>query len=624
MKTSLHFEAPRDLSVGTIRISGGGELIADWIATPDNRTFRSEDVKPGIYSAEIRPAGVAPQSVVFEVREGKANEVTMPIFSALSSSGSNTSFFDTESQQTAVGLPHRVSLDEPLDYSPPQSRGLSSATRGNASELRKARPLKLSEEKRRISIGLSEEAHGRDNFNSFRGRSRMDVFAGHVELEIPEDSGRDLWAGRRVRLTAAIEGVRIERCLLPLYRGGTRILITAPPFAPDDLELSVLPADPHLRALLRALDAGTSAEVEAVRNEIVHKLHVHEMLGEHADPWVSILIGLLSIRFPELFPLTDSHWAISLAKRAGWAFDTHVIQASQVLSAARNRGADVQDIAVGQAVSLFANAQVTGSPYYRFTNQLFAELAAGIMEYLKVNEPRISPAAVRKFTRVYSRWHRELSLQRGAGPTFTWLARDPAALKERNVLAPYRKPSGKLPWRNTSLVLEGEVGAGQITILRGRLDTDRSLPTDESAVRPTSEQSEYFLASRLPDLPALARVPASSTDPNKGRFGMRAEADGFSLAVAFEPTKSRDWVTTVLSLEVDRSARIGLGDFAWFVLHPTYSPSIVKVAFRGRRALLRIQAWGGFTVGVWIPKADVELECDLAQVEGAPRIIRSR
>jgi hypothetical protein len=77
-------------------------------------------------------------------------------------------------------------------------------------------------------------------------------------------------------------------------------------------------------------------------------------------------------------------------------------------------------------------------------------------------------------------------------------------------------------------------------------------------------------------------------------------------------------------VEVDSSAKISLGDFAWFVLHPTFSPPMLKVAFRGSRARLRIQAWGGFTVGVWLPSSNVELECDLSVLPDAPAIIRDR
>lgn len=70
MKTTLNFEAPSDLSVGTVRIQNSDQSIADWIATPDNRTFSTEDVSPGIYWAEVTPAGLAPQSV-FNVEEEK-------------------------------------------------------------------------------------------------------------------------------------------------------------------------------------------------------------------------------------------------------------------------------------------------------------------------------------------------------------------------------------------------------------------------------------------------------------------------------------------------------------------------------------------------------------------------
>ena len=92
----------------------------------------------------------------------------------------------------------------------------------------------------------------------------------------------------------------------------------------------------------------------------------------------------------------------------------------------------------------------------------------------------------------------------------------------------------------------------------------------------------------------------------------------------YKSTKSRNWVTVVLTVEAGPSANVGLGDFARIVLHPTFSPPAIKVAFRGRHARLRIRAWGGFTVGAWVPRDGIELELDLAQVESAPRIIRDR
>jgi len=625
MKTSLNFVAPNDLSVGTVRITGEGQTIADWVATPDNRTFQQDDLKPGIYSVEIGPAGVAPQSVVFEVREGQANNVVLPTFSALSSSGSNTNFFDTDNQQTVSEVPYAMkNIFAKLDLPQHGDVAFSGIAREEILDPKKSLEIEVSKTKRRISIGLSEEKSGRETFDSFRGQSRMELVSGRLEIEIPTDPRRDHWSGHRIRLSAAIEQVRVERCLLPLYRGGTRITVTAPPFAAADLELGIMPIDPKLRALVRALDAGTSDEVTAVRKHIiVGKGDPTALLADDADPWVAILVGLLAIRSPEIFLPIDPAWAEELVRRAGWAFDAHVICACQTLSATRDTSSEAQDEAVANAIAYLAKAQVVGPPYYRYTNQLFAEMAAGIASYLKANKPRVDPADVKRFDRLYERWHRKLPLQRGAGSMFTWLARDPVALKERNVLAPYRNPSGKLRRRNTSIIFEGRLTAGQIEIIGGVQSSPESASTGD-APRSAAERSANPREYRLSEMPALARPPGPDDDPNKNRFGGQAIGGGFRLSASFEPTENRNWVAIILTVEADRSTKIGLGDFAWFVLHPAFSPSALRVSFRGNRARLRIQAWGGFTVGVWLPSAGVELECDLSQIEGAPKIIRVR
>lgn len=622
MKTSLHFEAPSDLSVGTVRIAGEGEIMADWVATPDNRTFEQADMKPGIYSAEIGPAGLAPQSVVFEVHEGRENTVVLPTFSALSSSGSNTSFFDTETQLAASEIPPSISAETFKTLQLPQSDRDPSSGLGREKSIgpELARRINISTVPRRISIGLSQESRGFEAFDTFRGQTKLELRSGRLEIEVPSDMRRDPWAGRRVRLSVAFEQVRIERCLLPLYRGGTRISVTASPFAAADLELSIVPADPKLRALVRALDAGTSSEAAAVRDDLLGGQDLAVLLADDADPWAAILVGLLAIRFPDVFPRTDQAWADDLVERAGWAFDAHVIRASRAIAAAEQSSLATQNKAVTEAVANLARAQVAGSPYYRYTNQLFGEMSAGIAGYLKTNDVRVDRAATRRFERLHSRWYRELPLQRGAGSTFTWLARDQAALKERKILVPYRTPSGKLQSTNTTIIFEGQVSAGQISFVGGA-SAKRPPWSENSALADFVEQSGESLE---PGMPALSRSPGPSDDPNRGRFGGEAARAGYHLAAAFEPTASRSFVAVALTVEADRSAKIGLGDYALFVLHPTFSPPVLKVPFRGSRASLRIQTWGGFTVGVWLPKAGVELEIDLSQLSDAPKIIKTR
>lgn len=645
MKTTLNFEAPSDLSIGNIRIQNHEQSIADWIATPDNRNFSTEDVAPGIYWAEVAPAGLAPQSVFFNVEEGKNNTVTLPSFSALLSSGSNTSFFDSDTQQTETTVPlwfiadatesscniadarivpylgelgifDVASVSEAIKTVP----FLADAP---VSEAIKTLPFEVSPDKRRISLGLSEERRRRETFSTFRGESKMEMFFGRLELQIPDDPGRDHHLGHRVRLTIAIEGVRIERCLLPLYQGGTQITVVAPPFSPDDIELSITPVDPRIRALLRALDAGTSAEVQTVRDDIIRK---KDFTALPSNPWTAMLIGLLSIRFSELFQLKDDLWCRLLKESVAWAFDTHVIIASKYLSAAQGKHSKEQHDAVSQAILSLAKAQTAGSPYYRYTNQLFAELSSGIANYIKKNVNSIQPKIVRTFERLNARGHRELPLQRGFGPTFSWLARDLNELKKHKVLTPNRTPSGLLSKHNTFVIFKGEISAGKITLIRPSKKSAGSAPrlSPENVMEAAIAFSGQLFPEGSPELPAFSRPVMFPDDPNKERFGGQVESEGFILKVEFEETKCRDWETVILTVHAQRAMDVGIGDFAWFSLHPTFSPSLIKVAFRGRRAQLRLQAWGGFTAGVWIPKRNVELECDLSSLAMAPDIIKLR
>lgn len=635
MKTSLHFEAPSDFSVGTVRITGAGETIADWVATPDNRSFERDGVKPGLYFAEIGPAGLAPKSVAFEIREGQANTVVLPTFSALASSGSNFSFFDASRQLAVVKNPFSLDVGKywqlhPLTVLNPDLSAASEPEKSVTAE--PLRQIEISTAQRYLSIGLSEERSGRESFDTFRGQSRIELLAGRLEIELPTDLHGDPWAGHRVRLSVAIQEVRVERCLLPLYRGGTRITVAASPFSPADLEFGIWPVDSKQRALVRALDAGTSDEAAAIRDDVLGNRDPASLLADDADPWAALLVGLLGIRFSNVFSPIDRAWTDRLAEQAGWAFDAHVIRASQALSAA-GATPKAKDDAIARAVACLAAAQTAGSPYYRYANELFGEMAAGIASYLKSNTRRVDDTATRAFEKLHQRWYRELPLQRGASSAFTWLARDEAALKERKALVPDRHPSGKLRLRDTRIIFKGQVSAGQISITDGEPNADQPQGTDGidlSSIAAQTWEAAIVAHPRdaagpgYPLMPALKRPAGPSDDPNKGRFGGEASRSGYRLTAAFEPAKRPGWTTIILAVTAEPSAEIAVGDVAWFVLHPSFSPPAFKVPFRGNRARLSIQAWGGFTVGVWMPRANVELECDLSELDGAPKNIRLR
>jgi hypothetical protein len=119
--------------------------------------------------------------------------------------------------------------------------------------------------------------------------------------------------------------------------------------------------------------------------------------------------------------------------------------------------------------------------------------------------------------------------------------------------------------------------------------------------------------------PALARPILNPDDPQKGRFGGKAEVGGFRLYVRFEETR-RDWIDLTL---IVASKEPMDDEIAEFFLHDTFKPNRYVEPFNKKRAeLTEVRAWGGFTCGVWIPSRNVELELDLAALPRAPRLIR--
>jgi len=124
-----------------------------------------------------------------------------------------------------------------------------------------------------------------------------------------------------------------------------------------------------------------------------------------------------------------------------------------------------------------------------------------------------------------------------------------------------------------------------------------------------------------PAAPARERPITVSNDQNKGRFGGKAEVDGYKLSASFTGG-SQGWVEIHLKVEAPADAEMGPQAFAEFYMHETFDPDMYAAPFVGREATTSVLAYGGFTVGVWIPDARVELELDLSRVPRAPRAIR--
>lgn len=162
-----------------------------------------------------------------------------------------------------------------------------------------------------------------------------------------------------------------------------------------------------------------------------------------------------------------------------------------------------------------------------------------------------------------------------------------------------------------------------LTQLRKRLArTSKALDVAVATLNAGTDSAVVSAKSlRAPsEAPGLSRPVDDKEDPQKGRFGGQHRRGGFELWASFNDAGSRNWTSITLGVTGPGAD----GEEVQFHLHDSFKPPLAVRRFKGEAATLKVTAWGGFTVGVWIPAKAVELELDLASLENAPDIVRLR
>jgi hypothetical protein len=189
---------------------------------------------------------------------------------------------------------------------------------------------------------------------------------------------------------------------------------------------------------------------------------------------------------------------------------------------------------------------------------------------------------------------------------------------------------------STALKLDfGEQASDALGKLAGALRTsapqlDAKLQRASNELESAVEESSRGLDPSAPkskrkranDPPALSKPIVVFDDPHKGRFGKKAKSKGFSLEARFASTDDPSWASITLSVVAGKNVKLKKSDRVEFFLHDTFKPDRHPIAFVGRKAELTVRAFGGFTVGAWLPLHKVQLELDLAELKDAPRIVK--
>ncbi|MEG8028954.1 pYEATS domain-containing protein [Sphingomonas aerolata] len=429
---------------------------------------------------------------------------------------------------------------------------------------------------RAFSLGLSVR-HARDPERlwvpSQLSMSLGDRPSGGLAISIrrpPDWRQRAEW-----RLTVAVEKDPRWRMRLPLFTGGIQIIMspTATPNGPDML-VSLAPRNAGRAALVANLEGlflGSAREVirstvPAFRDGGKDDLIAH-LVNVAEDPWTISAAALLLAQADELAPMAGS--LRRYASKWKWLPDLTVLLA-WIAARDEARSRDQRE-----AECLKRLKAMPGRPYFAAAQTLGLDLLTGLALGSKNKELKAEAGKVRE------RWARTSRRQM---PTGAYLAAEDA---RRDLLV-------KLDRNSYTTFASGFVKTDQIAISHS----------------PVGYQSPGAKA------PALARRQLRSNDPWKGRFGGQAQRDGFVLNASFS-RGPEDWVEVELFVTGP-----GEKEEVEFFLHDSYRPDRVRASFEDGKACYAVLAWGGFTLGAWLPARKIELELDLSEMKGAPAIIR--
>ncbi|MBP2238694.1 hypothetical protein J2Z31_005235 [Sinorhizobium kostiense] len=596
MTSTLSIVAPSDMSIGRIRILGQEAQVGEWLATPTKTTCQF-DVPPGIYTATVEPLGQLARSVTFAVHDGEANHVRLPTLRELAVTGD-------------------AFLNNIID-----AVQLSTEVSSAAAE--------TSAPSRWLSIAISQDTlPGRvGGWRPYRSHPEpvVTILGSLAELLIQRPGGGLDREHGRLRLEYAVSGLRNERLMLPLFNGGTKVLLRSTPSS--DITAIVFPAEMSRRALVQALYAGSVAEAKQITMEQLEQggeLSM-EASSSDTDPWLEIAVALLALRFPELERATPRSKIDQLVADFDWIPDLLALSARNHIDVAPAEKAE-QAAAGAIALDLIAKCRRLGMPYFAYTAQIVGDM-------LNALSKSGTAAVSEKATDELAKWKLRMPAQKAAGASFSWLVTG-------NKLQP---SLGNIDERFSKVVFRGRLHAGRFGVQSPATRPAKSRPFgSDLASQPTYSDDGVLLSpaiseneTQAPSRELLTRIRQDpnavsmqileANDPHKGRWGGSASREGYLLSAEFIPNAAnRSWVTVVLTVEADPDLISSSYDEpVEFFLHPTFHPDRIRTIFRGYRARIELGCYGGFTVGAWIPGAGVELELDLAELSDAPHIIKN-
>jgi hypothetical protein len=423
---SLSLIAPPDAGAARIKVIGPDgplELTRSGegapIVTPSEPELRILDAANGAYTAIIEPLGGEAFNYLFVV-DDQTREVRVPSLGQLADVQVPEAWVRSGRSRPEPHAETFYRRDEELLDLPSPARDTGYGVEGKCLSIglsTDARPMRYGGWRPfagtwPISIQPLTRSSEAPTSGDWQEGVAVDIVRGSQPLSRTGGAprGKD---EARLRFTIAIEATRVQRLLVPLYWGGTRIRMIH--IDPDDVALEVVPLESDRLSLIQALVSGFDGEALAIWKDFQksHPIHAYISADLPEDPWIVVVAGLLTLRFDSL-SYDCPGWVDELTHRYPWIPDVHVLKARYTLLSAGEPGQSLVEAADVALDSLY-RARSLGAPFFTSANDLLGESLLALADGAPEDRQRIRAADE------IVRWRKHLPHQRTAGASFSWV-----------------------------------------------------------------------------------------------------------------------------------------------------------------------------------------------------------
>lgn len=436
---TLSINTPEDLGAVRVKIVDPDGEVLRGLSTPKNQGVEIKNLKRGEYDVFLEPIGGTPQIISLELA-GEEGEVVLG--SADVASIRRPEPNEIEARETvkpasdvveAATLPESLEImpqagvNDPLYFLGLKTKPVATMETPSPETAVKHRNPVIKKSKPELVIGLSNDAvpFGPGGWrpaaeNEFTIDQRND----EIIVTLPREEVAPLPApeNARIRMSATLTDGNAYRMLLPLFGGGTKVMLRRSVQSREELDIQISPIDPARLALSQVLAAGSSSESKTVLDKFTEIGSLRDFIANDVatDPWTAVMGLLAQMRTTSEPAIMIDDFTDEIASRFGWMTDALILKARTHILRSNQLGAD-DYFERKIALKTLIRARRVGAPYFYHANVIAMDVLAALASQPVSEKPGREPDGFVEDVAIEKRrWAHFVAWQGQAGAFFYW------------------------------------------------------------------------------------------------------------------------------------------------------------------------------------------------------------